>query len=136
MPTVLYVDQDKDYSTYMKAVLPSFGIPCHAVESYSLALQEVASMQYDCIVAEWNNAFAESCELIQNLAQHAEGIPILVVTHKTTERILPHALEAGARSVLGKPFSAQELAHTIAQMTWLRMSSRHPASHLQNQGPA
>lgn len=124
MAKILYVDQDKDYASYMKTVLPLYGIECTSTENFALALQELSSRRFDCIVTEWTMPFPNGIELIQLLIQRTKGIPVLVVTSKVKEQILPYALEAGARSVLGKPFSAQELANTITQLTWARENPR------------
>ncbi len=126
MPTVLYVDHDRDYSSYMSAVLPSYGITCHSVKNYPLALQKLSTMRFDCLICEWTMPFQDGRELIRLLAQHREGIPILVVTDKTKDHVLPLAMEAGALLVLEKPYSAQELAHTINRLTWSRVPTTAP----------
>lgn len=126
MPTVLYVDQDKDYSSYMRTVLPSYGITCFSVANFLEAHQELTTVKFDCIICEWTTPGPDGSELIQLLAQHTDGSPILVVTDQTKDHIISFALEAGAMSVMEKPFSAQELADTVTQLTWSRVPRKPP----------
>ena len=126
MPAVLYVEQDKDYSSYMRTVLPSYGITCFSVANFLEAHQELAAVRFDCIICEWIMPFHDGSELIRLLAQHAKEIPILVVTDNTKDQVLPFAMEAGALLVMEKPFSAQELAQTIARLIASRVQSNTP----------
>ncbi len=126
MPTVLYVDHDKDYSSYMKTTLPSFGMTCFSVASFQEAHQKLSTMSVDCIICEWTMPFQDSSELVRLFAQQTEGIPILIVTDKPRDQILPLAMEAGALLVLEKPFSAQELANSITRFTWSRIPAKTP----------
>lgn len=127
MSTVLYIDHDKDYSSYMKTVLPSYGITCFSVANSLEALQELVTVRFDCIICEWTMPSQNGSEWIQMLEPHTEGIPILIVTDQTKDRILPLAMNAGALLVLEKPFSAQELAHTINRLTWSRVNRKTPS---------
>lgn len=126
MPNVLYFDQDAHYGRYMKSVLPTYGIQCRSFENYPLALQELSQQQYDCIICEWSIPFPDNTESMRLLTKSINGTPLIIVTTTSKEDILPFAIDAGAGSVLSKPFSAQELANTITHLTWSR---RHQKLH-------
>ncbi len=111
MLSVLVVDDEVAFGRVLREVLESFGFEVRVALRADEALQEMRHQAPDMLMVDVMMPEVDGLSLIRKVQLEPAwlGIPILVVSARTSESDRNQALFAGADGFLAKPFTAQEL---------------------------
>lgn len=71
----------------------------------------------------------DGLQLLKVCASNYPSLPVVLMSRKSTRRVLVEALRAGASDYLIKPFARQELAAVLDRVEALRRAPKHGAPH-------
>lgn len=106
--TILIVDDEAQFRRALRAALRSCGYAIVDVASGEEALENMEAATPDLVLLDMNMpglTGVETCRAIRAFS----GVPILVLSVRSTEKDRSAALQAGANDYLTKPFSLQDL---------------------------
>jgi CheY-like chemotaxis protein len=113
MRTLLVVDDDRVVRRVIRGMLEGLGYAIREAADGRQALEEVAARRPDVIILDIVMPELNGLAVLDELraAGHVESVPIIAITGSIT----PEAVirEKGARGVLRKPFSRQELRAAV-----------------------
>ncbi|KAB8036617.1 response regulator [Janthinobacterium aquaticum] len=122
-----------------RAMLDSLGLEVLCAHNGQEALQAVQSEHFDLVLMDCQmpvmDGFAATAEIRRAEQQfgHARVMPIIAITANALQGDREACLAAGMDDYLSKPFTQQELAHTIAR--WIALP-RAASMHHQDREPA
>lgn len=116
-PSLLVVDDNKDIIWLIESALADRFRIC-ACQSVEQARARLAEMTPDLIVTDVVMEGTSGLELIASVRgdKFLRGIPIIVVSGRTTESEQAEGLDVGADAYLTKPFSVQVLSATVDRL--------------------
>jgi CheY-like chemotaxis protein len=106
--TILIVDDEAQFRRALRAALRSCGYAIVDVASGEEALENMEATTPDLILLDMNMpglTGVETCRAIRAFS----GVPILILSVRSTEKDRSDALQAGANDYLTKPFSLRDL---------------------------
>lgn len=113
---VLVVDDDALTRRLVARTLERAGIEVSTAAGGLEALEMLADEVPDLVLLDWSMPDIDGVEVIRRARARAElvAVPFVLLTgHADDETTRRRAEEAGVAAVLGKPFSARELAGTL-----------------------
>ena len=131
-PRVLVVEDERDIAELVKHTLERGGdIDVEIVSSGDAALKAATDHPPDLVVLDLNLPVVSGLEVCRLLRGRPalKGVPILMLTARTTENDRVAGLDLGADDYITKPFSTRELAARV------RAALRRRRSDGQDQGP-
>ena len=113
---VMVVDDSSAMRMLVKKNLKDMGIDPHDImeaEDGAKALEKIKSAKPDLVVSDWNMPNMSGLELL--LALNTEGIRLKFgfVTTEATQEMRQKAMDAGARFLITKPFTADSFAQGL-----------------------
>ncbi|KQV52281.1 response regulator transcription factor [Massilia sp. Root335] len=111
-PSVLVVEDDVHIAHVLGFMLERQGYRVIHVADGCAAVQHVVSQPApDLVLLDVMLPYVDGFEIIGLIRAQAgwEGVPVLMLTAKNTERDTVRALDAGANDFIIKPFQPQEL---------------------------
>ena len=78
------------------------------------ALAKVGAEKPDLVLSDWNMPNMTGIECLQALRSSGSGVPFGFVTSEGTPEMRKLAEDAGARFLVSKPFTADDLEHALA----------------------
>jgi CheY-like chemotaxis protein len=113
-PIVLVVDDDLSCRTLAALLLQVGGYTPVAVASAERALERLEQAHVDLVLTDLNMPIQSGLDLLLELLTRRSTIPVVVMTGSEDDVLLARARELGARAVLRKPYSADELRAAVA----------------------
>jgi DNA-binding response OmpR family regulator len=127
----MVVEDEADIAALIKHTLERNGTAqVEIVSSGDAALKAVASAPPDLMILDLNLPVidgAEVCRLVR-ARQPTAGLPIIMLTARTTEADRVAGLELGADDYVTKPFSLRELAARVRAVLRRRQAQPAPAA--------
>ena len=120
---ILVVEDDKSVSSMLKTMLESQGYDCLTAETCRQGLMMLGSHVPDLVLLDLGLPDQDGMVFIRS-AREQSGVPVLVVSARTTENDKVDALDAGANDYITKPFGTAEL---MARVRATLRGSRKPA---------
>lgn len=122
--TVLVVDDDEDIRSLLRKVLMRAGLEVHEAPDGRTALELAARERPDLILMDWQMPEMSGLEAVQLMQNDPllRGIPVIMLTARSSkaERIV--AVGAGVQDVIGKPFAIDEvIARVREELRWRRL---------------
>ncbi len=116
-PTILIVDDEKQYCTVISDVLKSYGCDVYVANDAGDALFRLKNYVPDLILMDVMMPEIDGLTLIGRLRLMDEWskIPIIVISAKTLPADRMAAIGAGANSFLPKPFTADMLKGALRE---------------------
>ncbi|TRZ64939.1 MAG: two-component system response regulator KdpE [Rhodocyclaceae bacterium] len=107
-PRVVVIEDEKQIRRFVRAALESEG--CHVYEAGTAAqgLIEAGTRKPDLVILDLGLPDRDGVEVVRDLRGWI-GIPIIILSARTTEDEKIRALDAGADDYLAKPFGVGEL---------------------------
>ncbi len=118
---IALLDNDADRAGLACQALRALGHACLAFEHASKLLEHLQRDDCDMLILDWQ---AENSG--PALLRRARGLPVLVVTTRSTEGEIAAALDAGAGDYLIKPLRRGELAMRVQVM----LKRAYPEQHI------
>lgn len=111
--TVFIVDDDVAVRNAVTLLVQSLGLRPQAYDSAEAFLQAYNPASGGCLVLDLYMPGMNGVELQHELVARGIKIPVIVITAFKDDPLIRRAREAGARTVLTKPFQQQVLLRSI-----------------------
>jgi two-component system response regulator PrrA len=108
-PDVLVVDDDEDIRVSLDRGLRLSGFAVRTAADGDAALRSVADRVPDCIVLDVGLPGRDGVQVVETLREQGVGVPVLMLSARTTVDDRVTGLAAGADDYLVKPFALAEL---------------------------
>lgn len=113
--TVFIVDDDELALSSVKALVQSMGLNAEIFRSAESFLEAFHDDRPGCLVADVRLAGMSGIELMDLLRQRGCVLPVIVLTAFARTSLAVRAMQAGAVTVLDKPYEDNELWEAIRQ---------------------
>ena len=114
--TALVVDDQNDVCLMLAALLESFGFEVVCANDGHQAIEKLAHRKVDVILTDLFMPDMDGIELISKIHQSGDVAPVIAFTgdpHYAAHSVGSAAAALGAKAVLMKPFSRDQLASAI-----------------------
>lgn len=125
MKSILLVEDDRNIAASLSAYLRSENYRVEICENLTEARSQMKNRP-SMVILDWTLPDGQGLDLLKELRQHGNDVPVILLTARTEliDKVL--ALESGASDYLTKPFEPRELVARIRVR--LRESIRPSAS--------
>jgi two-component system response regulator PrrA len=127
-PDVLVVDDDEDIRVSLDRGLRLSGFAVRTAADGEAALRAVAERAPDCVVLDVGLPGRDGVAVVENLRRDGVGVPVLMLSARTSVDDRVTGLAAGADDYLVKPFALAELVARLRAL--LRRIPAPPAAGL------
>jgi len=112
---ILVVDDEAGTRTALKELLTTQGYTVVTAEDGEVALERIVELPPDIIVTDLDMPKVNGLELLTQVRERSEQLPVIVVTSATEIRSAVDAMRAGAENYLTKPIDYDELNLAIGR---------------------
>jgi DNA-binding response OmpR family regulator len=112
---ILLVDDEADVRLVVRTVLTRSGFHVHEAVDGASARGALAENEFDLMVLDIGLPDVDGCELLRSL-RATSGVPVLVLTARSSEHERERAMESGADAFMGKPFSNAALVAALQRL--------------------
>ena len=116
---ILVVDDDPTIGGFLQQLLQRMGHQINVVDNALAALECYRQNRFDLVLTDLAMPGTNGVELVRALHALDADVTVLVFTGHAFEDQVEEALEAGAVSVLHKPFELEEVLNAI-RLAWLQ----------------
>ena len=107
----LVIEDDTSLSGVVRDVLNSVGCnETRFVASGREALRHAAAVDPDLVLLDLGLPDIDGLEVCRQLSEKMPNVPVVIITARNDESVIPMAFEAGAQDYVAKPFRLGELA--------------------------
>lgn len=124
MPKVLITDDDQKLLKMLKRTLTYENMEVLTASTGIEALQIVHEQKPDLMILDWMMPEMDGLELVQQLRDMNNRLPVLMLTARDAVEDRVEGLESGADDYLVKPFAPSELVARVRAL--LRRVETHP----------
>ena len=109
METILIVDDEKNYTLILSAILEDEGFETLTANSGPEALETLSQSDVDLVVTDMKMPAMDGIELLENIKKNDADLPVIMMTaHGTVEKAV-EAMQKGAYNYILKPFDNERL---------------------------
>lgn len=109
METILVVDDEKNYTLILSAVLEDEGFETLTANSGSEALEIISTSDVDLVLTDMKMPSMDGIELLEHIKKEDADLPVIMMTaHGTVEKAV-EAMQKGAYNYILKPFDNERL---------------------------
>ena len=126
---ILIVEDDEDTAEVVCTLLENAGFRATAVDSGSVALDEISAQNPDLVVLDLNLPDISGIDVLKNVRSHS-FLPMIVLSGFGKDRDRVVALDAGADDYMAKPFSPEELIARVKALLRRVEWTPKPETHL------
>lgn len=119
---ILIIEDDKEIGLYLKEILVGQGYSVRLTTSGSKAMTLLEEFTPDLILLDLLLPDIKGESLCQQIREHFGGIPIIMLTSKSSVTEKVQGLQSGADDYITKPFAVDELLARVAA----RLRTFHP----------
>ena len=113
--SALVVQQDRDEASRVRAFLEELGSDVDCLEDHLKAFEALSKKSYDVAVIEMVGGKTCDFELLQYITRNLIKTATVVTTAESCASLGSEALDYGARSVLTKPYTLEDLSRHVKQ---------------------
>lgn len=113
MPKILVVEDSITQATQIRFVLEEAGYECTLSNDGVKALESLEADLPDVVLTDLRMPNMDGLELVEQIRQRYETVPVILMTNDGTESIAFEALQKGAASYIPKQFLDRSLLTTI-----------------------
>jgi DNA-binding response OmpR family regulator len=113
---VLIVDDEPDILLMLRVNLEAEGYQTALAADGETALRRIADERPDLILLDVMMPVMDGWGVLEALAHDVLAHRVVVISAKSSERDVTHALELGASAYLSKPFDPDELIEVIGRV--------------------
>lgn len=117
---ILIVDDEEGYRKVLSNSLSDLGFETKAVDNGSDALEEVKRHCYSIILLDIKMSGMDGIELLDHMQELRFKSYIVVITAYTDEDIIKEAIRKGAKKVITKPFSTNDIEACLIEFARIR----------------
>lgn len=126
MPTVLFVDDDEAVQTVVIEVLRSAGFHVDGLMDPLQSISQVEKRQYDILLVDYNMPGLNGADFIRAVKLKNPGLFAVGITAFFTREVVDEMMDAGAYTVIKKPFQVKHLQRAMKK--FLILSEEHAKS--------
>ncbi|WP_319406930.1 sigma-54 dependent transcriptional regulator [uncultured Desulfosarcina sp.] len=109
METILIVDDEKNYTLILSAILEDEGFETLTANSGPEALETLSQSDVDLVVTDMKMPIMDGIDLLENIKEKDADLPVIMMTaHGTVEKAV-EAMQKGAYNYILKPFDNERL---------------------------
>ena len=109
MDTILVVDDEKNYTLVLAAVLEDAGVETLMANSAPEALEIIAESDVDLVLTDMKMPGMDGIDLLERIKKEDAELPVIMMTaHGTVEKAV-EAMQKGAYNYILKPFDNERL---------------------------
>ena len=112
---IFIVDDDSAVRDSLRLLLECAGLEARDFPSPETFLDGWKSADQDCLVLDVQMPGMSGLDLLEELRQRGDAVPVIVVTGQPSAASTARAQAAGALAVLAKPFKAIEMLSLVRQ---------------------
>ena len=130
MDTILIVDDEKNYTLILSAVLQDEGFETLTANSGQEALETLAEFDVNLVITDMKMPVMDGIELLRHIKEKYPTVPVIMMTAYGTVEKAVEAMQLGAFNYITKPFDnarlviyvnkALEMHHMAQENTRLR----------------
>jgi two-component system, LuxR family, response regulator FixJ len=113
--TVFVVDDDQQSRNSVCALVRSMGVAAEGFGSAEEFLEELPGDRRGCLVTDYRMLGMNGLDLYQELVRRGVSLPFVVVTAYSCTPLAVRAMQAGAVTVLDKPYADNDLWDAICE---------------------
>jgi two-component system NtrC family response regulator len=136
METILIVDDEKNYTAVLSAVLEEEGFETLTANSGVEALQLCEKEEVSLVISDMKMPVMDGLELLGEIKKHAPDLPVIIMTaHGTVDKAV-EAMQKGAYTFILKPFDNERLvmyAHKAMELQRLVKDNRRLQNEVESQ---
>lgn len=117
---ILIVDDEEGYRKVLANSLADLGFETKAVNNGFDALEEIKRQRYSIILLDVKMPGMDGIELLDQMQGMRFNLYIVVITAYTDEDVVKEAIRKGAKRVITKPFSTNDIEACLTEFTRLR----------------
>lgn len=114
MAKVLVIDDSNFQRQWLVKAIKRMGHETTEAENGLVGLERILVDQPECIVSDLLMPEMDGIQLMENLAEQNNKIPVIIVTADIQTGTRQQCQDLGARAVLNKPFKDSDLKAAIA----------------------
>tara|TARA_Y100000748_G_C15500300_1_gene489765 strand:+ start:849 stop:2183 length:1335 start_codon:yes stop_codon:yes gene_type:complete len=117
MKRILIVDDEKDISNNIKAILSDENYLTDTAENSDEALESIKKNNFNLIILDvWlNNSPLDGIELLKTIKTTHRNIPIIIISGHGNIEMAVEAIKEGAQEFIEKPFSSERLILSVSR---------------------
>ncbi len=136
METILIVDDEKNYTAVLSAVLEEEGFETLTANSGQEALQLCEKEEISLVLSDMKMPAMDGLELLEKIKKKAPDMPVIIMTaHGTVDKAV-EAMQKGAYTFILKPFENERLvmyAHKALELQRLVNDNRRLQDEVESQ---
>jgi two-component system, NtrC family, response regulator len=136
METILIVDDEKNYTAVLSAVLEEEGFETLTANSGQEALQLCEKEEISLVLSDMKMPAMDGLELLEKIKKKAPDMPVIIMTaHGTVDKAV-EAMQKGAYTFILKPFENERLvmyAHKALELQRLVRDNRRLQDEVESQ---
>ena len=111
---ILVVDDEPPIMALCLKILGRLGHEVEGVTAGEEALSKLAGKPVDLLVVDYKMPGVNGFEVVRRARTLQPGLKVVLITGHGTREVIGEALEDKINGILVKPFTPDELAHTVA----------------------
>jgi two-component system, NtrC family, response regulator AlgB len=120
MARLLIVDDERNIRRSLVTFFASIGHEVREADGGERALALVMKEGFDAVLADYRMAEMNGLELLRQIKRHSPETPVVLMTAYATVDNAVAAMKAGAYDYLTKPFSLDQVQHTVERALEVR----------------
>jgi two-component system NtrC family sensor kinase len=120
----LVIDDDPEMRELCAETLARAGFEVEALGAPLVALETLLARSYDLVLLDSDMPDLDGLSLLEQLREHHVNPPILLISGNATVEQAARAMRLGARGLLLKPFSREQLRATALEIVQERRAAR------------
>lgn len=113
---ILIVDDEEGYRKVLLNSLTDIGYETKAVKNGFEALEEIKRQRYSIILLDVKMPGMDGIELLDHMQRMRFNSHIVIITAYTDQDIAKEAVRKGAKKVITKPFSMDDIEACISEL--------------------
>jgi two-component system, OmpR family, copper resistance phosphate regulon response regulator CusR len=134
MSTILIVEDEERISAFVAKGLKSAGFTTHATTSGVEGAQLAVHGNFDLVILDIGLPDIDGFEVMERIRGQGVGVPVILLTARTSVTDRVAGLEGGADDYLAKPFSFEELLARIRLRLRSSAAAADSATELSHNG--
>lgn len=122
---VLIVDDEEGYRKVLSNSLSDLGYETKAVTNGFEALEEIKKRRYSVILLDVKMSGMDGIELLEHLKGTRFNSHIVIITAYTGEEVVKEAIKKGAKKVITKPFSIDDIEICLSEFSKFEENNLH-----------
>jgi two-component system response regulator RegX3 len=115
---IAILESDRSQACLLQHWLIAAGHVPHRYDGSAELIKDVQSDGFDALLLDWNDLGSRGMDVLSHVRQKMKSsVPVVVITSRTSEEDMVHALQQGADDCIPKPLRHRELLARLESVT-------------------